>query len=104
MRSNTQEPYTIFFETLSNKVRWNIINLLLKGQQRATDIGQTLGYEQSLVSHHLKRLLRCGFVKVEQKGKERIYTLNKDTIQPLLVLVDKHIDDYCKKLSNTQSI
>ncbi len=101
MRSKMQESYTIFFETLSNKVRWEIIHLLKKKNYRATYIAEALGYEQSHISHHLKRLERCGFVQVEQKGKERIYSLNKDTIQPLLTLADKHINNYCRKICSS---
>lgn len=90
------EPYKIFFETLSNKIRWEIVHLLQDGQEKATEIAKKLGYEQSLVSHHLKRLETCGFVVVEQKGKERQYRLNEETIKPLLRLMDKHINRFCK--------
>ena len=98
MKHGNQEPHKIFFETLSNKVRWEIIQLLKKKPYRATDIAMSLGYEQSLISHHLRRLEQCGFVSVEQNGKERIFELNTETIQPLLELADKHINKFCKKL------
>lgn len=91
-----KKPYKIFFETMSNKVRWDIVHLLNTEPYRATEIAKNLHYEQSLVSHHLKRLEVCGFVSVKEKGTERIYTLNKKTIQPLLKLADKHISEFCK--------
>lgn len=97
MKRTVQEPHKIFFETLGNKTRWDIVHLLQEGDQKATDIANELGYEQSLVSHHLKRLERCGFVTVLPNGKERIYSLNSDTISPLLKLADKHINAYCSK-------
>lgn len=96
-RVDLDNPHQFFFETLGNRVRWDIIHLLLKKPYRATSIAEELGYEQSLVSHHLKRLLICGFVKVETNGTERIYDLNKITIGPLLKLVDKHVKQFCKK-------
>lgn len=92
------KPHKFFFETLGNQVRWDIIHLLLKRPNRATDIAEKLGHEQSLVSHHLKRLETCGFVKVEINGPERIYHINKETIGPLLRLVDKHVNTFCKKV------
>ncbi|MCH8741663.1 winged helix-turn-helix transcriptional regulator [Patescibacteria group bacterium] len=98
MKRTIREPYKIFFETLGNKTRWDIIHLLQKGKLNVTAIVKTLGYEQSLISHHLGRLERCGFVGVEINKKERIYTLNKKTIKPLLKLMDKHINRYCKNL------
>jgi len=96
MKSNIQEPYKIFFETLGNKTRWDIVHLLKKKTYRATEISEKLGYEQSLVSHHLKRLETCGFVNCKQNGNERIYELNKETVGPLLSLMDKHISKFCK--------
>ncbi len=92
------KPHIYFFETLSNQARWNIIHLLEKDSYRVTDIAKKLKLEQSLVSHHLKRLETCGFVKVEIKGTERIYSLNKETIGDLLVLVEKHVNQFCKKV------
>lgn len=92
------KPHKFFFETLSNQARWDIIHLLLAQPYRATDIAAELGYEQSLVSHHLKRLETCGFVKVETNSTERIYDLNKETIGPLLKLVDSHVNKFCKRV------
>lgn len=92
------KPHRIFFETLGNQKRWEIITLLEDGPLRATEISDKLGYEQSLTSHHLGRLLRCGFVHVQPNGAERIYSLNKDTIEPLLKVVHRHIDTYCAKV------
>jgi len=35
-------------------------------------------------------------VNVKQKGKERVYSLNEDTIIPILKLVDKHAAVHCQ--------
>lgn len=96
-RVNFDKPHQFFFETLGSKARWGIIALLYNRSYRATDIAKKLGYEQSLISHHLKRLETCGFVKVEANGIERIYYLNKKTVGPLFKLVDKHVNQFCKK-------
>lgn len=95
MAKQLQEPHRIFFETLGNQTRWDIINLLREGERRATDIAETLGYEQSLISHHLSRLATCGFVTMQPNGKERVYSLNEKTVGPLLKLVHKHINTFC---------
>lgn len=96
-RITFDKPHKFFFETLGNQTRWDIVHLLLDKPYRATAIAEKLGYEQSLISHHLKRLETCGFAKVESNGAERIYHLNKETIEPLLGLVDEHVDKFCKK-------
>jgi DNA-binding transcriptional ArsR family regulator len=45
-----------------------------------TDIAQTLGLSASTASHHLQRLLRADLVRVERRGKERLYTLALDRL------------------------
>jgi DNA-binding transcriptional ArsR family regulator len=97
MKEELQGPHRIFFETLGNQKRWEIVTLLEDRPLRATEISDKLGYEQSLISHHLKRLLTCGFVHVQPNGTERVYSLNEKTIQPLLKQVHQHIKTYCEK-------
>ena len=97
MAEELKGPHRIFFETLGNQKRWEIITLLEDGPRRATEIAEKLGHEQSLISHHLKRLLTCGFVHVQPNGTERDYSLNEKTIQPLLKMVHRHIETYCEK-------
>lgn len=97
MRKDGTQPYKTFFETLGNQKRWDIVRLLEDGPRDATHIARELKYEQSLVSHHLRRLEDCGFVSVKKSGTRRTYTLNAKTIRPLLKLVHAHIHAYCVK-------
>jgi len=60
------------------------------------EISSALQEEQSKVSHNLRALADCHFLDVEKKGKKRIYSLNKETIIPLMRLVEKHVKKYCK--------
>ena len=92
-----QEAYDIFFETLANKRRLKIIEKLMRGKKSVTQIVKSTKFEQSNVSHNLRRLEKCGFVKAERNGKNRFYSLNKETIQPLMTLIDKHVNKFCKE-------
>lgn len=92
-------PYKRFFTTLGNEGRLAIIQYLARnGPQNVTQIVEATKFEQSSVSHSLKRLLSCQFIHLEQNGKERIYSINEYTIKPLLALMDKHVNTFCKKL------
>ena len=95
MNIGLRQPYKQFFGTLSNQVRLDIIAHLSAGKSNVTDIVKKLDYDQSTISHSLKRLEVCGFVTKKSKGKERIYSLNTKTIRPLLRLMHTHIDKYC---------
>ena len=89
------ESYDLFFETFSNKTRMKIIEALSLGPKSVSEICKVVGEEQSKVSHNLKKLMECNFLDFIRQGKRRIYSLNKDTIIPILELVNKHVHRYC---------
>lgn len=93
-----KRAYKIFFGTLDNKKRLEIINLLRKGSKCVSEICKELNFNQTTVSHNLHRLEKCGFVFVSKKGKHRIYKLNQKTIKPLMNLIDDHMHEFCEKL------
>ncbi len=90
--------YTLFFKALSNDTRLRIIDLLRKGPKTATEIGKALDFEQSLVSHNLACLINCGFVIAKQYGKNKVCSLNEETVIPLLKIIDRHVEQYGKNL------
>ncbi len=87
--------YDRFLKTICNKVRLAIIQSLGNKPLNVTQLTRELGIHQTSVSHALKRLLECGFVFVEQKGKERVYSANTKTIMPLMDLMQSHVAKYC---------
>ncbi|MFQ6124480.1 MAG: ArsR/SmtB family transcription factor [Candidatus Heimdallarchaeota archaeon] len=90
--------YQLFFQALANYSRLAILSLLEKGPKTVTEISKELGFEQSRVSHNLTCLAFCGFITSERNGKNKVYSLNTATIQPLLGLVDQHIEKYASNL------
>ncbi len=94
--------YTLFFKALSNDTRLRIIDLLRKGPRNATEIGEALNIEQSMVSHNLACLINCGFVMAKQYGKNKVCSLNKETVIPLLEIIDRHIQKYGKNLEGCE--
>jgi len=89
------EAYDYFLATLSNRNRIKILNELLNGPKNVGALTQKLRTSQSAVSNNLARLKSCGFVTVKPNGKERIYVLNTETIEPLMTLINKHVTTYC---------
>ncbi len=92
------QAYDIFFTSLANENRLQIINTLRNKDHNVSEICKATGFEQTMVSHNLKRLERCGMVTPKKNGKFRIYSLNKKTIRPLMELIDHHIQHNCCKL------
>lgn len=93
-----KKPYKLFFGTLANNQRLEIINLLRKEPRNVTEICKKLKFNQTTVSHNLAILKKCSFVFVQKNGKKRLYSLNKKTIKPLMGLIDNHTERFCKYL------
>lgn len=89
------KSYYYFFEVISNKTRFKIIESLMNGALNVSQICFITKEEQSKISHGLKVLAKCNIVEVKKDGKNRIYSLNKDTIEPMLKLVEKHVEKNC---------
>jgi len=78
--------------------------LLMKRTMTVTELTERSGMEQSTVSHHLKRLKLCSFVKMRPDGKERVYSVNEETVGPLFRLMNTHVKRYCMRLCCTTDL
>ena len=95
MKTCTTETCRLFFSTLANPTRLAILEILTDNPKNVAQISQALNQEQSMVSHNLKPLEACSFVFAEEKGRKRVYTLNKAIIEPLFELFAFHESKYC---------
>lgn len=89
--------YYLFFGNLANPLKIEIISELKKKPMSVLELARELKVEQSKLSHALASLRCCSIVQVKQEGKKRIYQLNKETITPMLELIDKHETKFCKE-------
>jgi DNA-binding transcriptional ArsR family regulator len=89
------QSYDEFFTVLANPTNQSIISSLLRRPQNVGEIIASTRIEQSKVSHSLRRMHECQIVQVERKGKQRVYSLNKETIVPILSIVDRHAKKMC---------
>lgn len=87
--------YHIFFKNLANPLKTQIIISLKEKSKSVNELSKELKMEQSKLSHALSNLKFCKIVESKQKGKNRIYSLNKKTIIPILKIIDKHKESYC---------
>ena len=84
-----------FFSTLANPTRLAILEKLRDGPMNVTGLADSLRQEQSMVSHNLRPLEYCAFVYSERRGKEKIYTLNQETIGALFDVLESHAKRFC---------
>ncbi len=88
--------YHIFFRNLANPLKIRIILKLKEKNMNVGELSRELEVEQSKVSHALMLLKRCNIVNFNKKGKERIYSLNKNTITPIFKIIEEHSRTFCK--------
>jgi len=91
------KTYHIFFSNLANPLKIEIISALSQHESGMSvgELASTLWTEQSKLSHALAALRKCNLVIVSQKGKKRIYSLNRKTLLPILKIIDEHAKNYC---------
>ena len=87
--------YHIFFKNLANPLKTKIIYELKIKPLSVSELSEKTKIEQSKLSHALANLKFCNIVNSTQKGKQRIYSLNKKTIIPILKIIDQHRISYC---------
>ena len=89
-----------FFSTLANPTRLAIIELLDKRPMKVSEMVEAIGEEQSMVSHNLRPLVRCHFVTRKRQGKSNVYSLNHETMDPIIKAVERHAKDFCGNGAN----
>ena len=84
-----------FFSTLANPTRLAVLENLMDKPMNVTQLAEILGQEQSMISHNLRPLVKCRFVQVERKGRERLYSINHETVDSLFKVIENHAVNYC---------
>ena len=89
--------YNNFFMNFASGSKFDIIMALKDGPLSASQIAKRVNGEQSAVSHNLAKLSGCHVIDVRKEGKQRIYSLNMETVIPILQTVEKHVKKYCAR-------
>lgn len=87
--------YNNFFMNFATQSKFDIMMTLKNGPLNVTDIAKKVGDEQSAVSHNLTKMAKCHILNVKRDGKQRIYSLNEETVLPILKIVEGHVKRCC---------
>ncbi len=66
---------TDFHKALSNPIRLQIVESLLKGEKCQCEIFPEIGLSQSSVSAYLSQLVRAGILNVRRDGIRKLYSI-----------------------------
>ena len=89
--------YKLLVKALSNDTRIELLSILMKKPCTVKELCEKSGFEQSRVSHNLKCLVHCGFVKSKRNGKSKTYYVAEE-VMPLLKTMQKYAKWYEKYL------
>jgi DNA-binding transcriptional ArsR family regulator len=95
MKDFSNEAYYMFFSTLANRTRLAILDVLKDGTKSISEISAALNQEQTMVSSNLKQLEKCVLLISKGEGNERLYSLNKEIIEPLSSILEFHTAKHC---------
>jgi len=85
-----------FFSTLANPTRLAILEELLDDEMNVSDIARSLKQEQSMISHNLNALEYCALVTSERRGKEKVYSANREIVEGIFRVVERHATQNCR--------
>lgn len=72
-------------KAVAHPVRMSIVDMLdVHKRLTVSELYQTIGVEQSLVSHHLSKLRDKGIVAAERQGQSVFYTLENATVMSII--------------------
>lgn len=69
---------------LSDETRVRILALLMEGGSSVSELVERLGISQPRVSTHLAVLSEVGLVSAEAMGRQRVYRVREDRVEPVL--------------------
>ncbi|ASI13791.1 ArsR family transcriptional regulator [Candidatus Mancarchaeum acidiphilum] len=98
------QSISLFFGAIANPKRFRIlVTLNERGPMCVSQLEELLGIEQSDLSHNLQCLLNCRFVNREQRGKEKVYSLNED-MKVLVDSINSHIEAYDRYIKSCEIV
>ena len=95
MKEFCNEAYYMIFSTLAKRTRLTILDVLKGGPRTLSEIANILEQGEDVASENLTPLMRCALVLSSGSGKNKVYCLNKELVEPLSELLEFHVEKYC---------
>jgi len=78
-------------KALAHPVRLGVIEILAAGEKTCTELYETLGCSQSMLSQQLKILCHQGLVSIRKEGTQKYCTLQNRDFLKLFECMHKHL-------------
>lgn len=77
------------FAALADPVRRSLLSALAVGPARVVDLAAAHAVSRPAISKHLRLLTEAGLASVEDRGRERHYSLDRSGLAPVSRLLDE---------------
>ena len=98
MKPFSNEDYYLLFSALVNRISLAIIDVLKDGPKTILEISKALDQQEALIANNLKPLENCMIIQLQKSGKDTLYSLNKEIVEPLSEILSFHVNKYCPGL------
>jgi DNA-binding transcriptional ArsR family regulator len=98
MEPFSNEAYYLLFSALANRTRLAIIDVLKDGPKTILEISEALDQQEATIVHNLQPLMSSMIVNSQKSGKEHLYSLNKELVEPLSEILSFHVNKHCPGL------
>ena len=83
----------LILKALSDETRLSIVTMLSKNNLCACQLLEDFDLSQATLSYHMKQLQECELVSGKKDGYWTRYSLNKNTLLPLVKVFDALVED-----------
>ncbi|MBI1224523.1 MAG: metalloregulator ArsR/SmtB family transcription factor [Bacteroidetes bacterium] len=90
------------FQAIADPTRREIISLLAQNPQNINTIADRFPTSRVAISKHLKILMECGLVVVEQQGRERICEAQPEKLREVADWVEQYRQFWNEKLDSLE--
>lgn len=88
------------FQAIADPHRRQIIDLLSEEPMTLNGIAEKFDISRPAVSQHIKYLVECGIVTVEQRGRERYCTIQSQNLVPAFLWLEKYHKQWEERINS----
>lgn len=78
------------FQAIADPMRRDIIDLLSKDTLSVNEVANKFEISRPAISNHIKILVECDLVSVNQKGRERYCSINPKSLIPAFMWIEQY--------------
>jgi DNA-binding transcriptional ArsR family regulator len=88
------------FQAIADPTRRQIIDLLSDEPMSLNAIADKFHISRSAISQHIKHLVECDIIEIEQKGRERFCKIKPQNLIPAFMWLEKYQQQWTSRIDN----